>query len=139
MRTMIICLLAFAFNSAFAATNTPTPEKLSVNISLHYKQRDANGAFNEYLIKDTLKTEVGNHQWQTIQNMTESTVDQYVLLGKIADADAQSITMKFLVLDTSTKPGIISSPTMIVKYGKKGELTINEPNQKIHLSIVAAK
>jgi hypothetical protein len=47
--------------------------------------------------------------------------------------------MRFMVLDTGSKPGIISSPKMIVRYGQKGQLTINEPNQKIHLTIVAAK
>jgi len=138
MRNIIIILLALVMNSALAATDLPTPDKLSLNVSLNYKQRDPNGSFNEYLIKDTLNTEVGNHQWLTIQNMTESSVDQFLLLGRIESADAQSITMKFLVLDTGSKPGVVSAPTIVVKYGQKGQLTLNEDNQKIHLTIVAS-
>ena len=134
MKKKIMAILSIlALQSTFAAI----PDSLSFDVNLRFKQRDHNGAFNEYLLTNSFKTKMNNHEWITIQNHTESTSDQFILLGKIEDATADSVKMKFLVLDTGATPGILSSPRMVVAYGKKGEVIIEDKNQKVELSILA--
>ena len=133
MKKMIVLLVMLVCQSVFAAI----PENLLLDVSLRFKQRDQNGTFNEYLLTNNLRTNINNHDWITIQSHTESTSDKFILLGKIEDATANSVKMKFLVLDTGTTPGILYSPRLVVAFGKKGIVTVEDKNQKVELSILA--
>lgn len=139
MRTTIaILLLAYSSIAAAGGTSTPSPENLSLQVSMNFKQHEKNGSFNEYLMKNSFKAATNDHQWLTIQNNTESTSDQFILLGRIENADAQQLTMKFLVLDTGEQPGVISAPTMVVRYGQPGQINIAAKSHKIQLTLTAA-
>lgn len=126
---LLSCLATIAFAVA--------PKHVSVNVDLTYQQKDQTGTLAQYLVTNTLKIAANNHLWTTIHDKPNDNADQLVLLSKIENADAKQLTLKFIVLDTSAKPVIISVPQMVVRYGQKGQITLDAKTHKLQLDVLA--
>lgn len=135
----ILSLIAFFIvmvHPVFA--DTQIPEKIDLKIDFQYEQSDKSGLVNKSLLKNNLKISTNIHDWMLIGGQYSKNEGNLMLLGNVDSADAEKITLNFLVIKRSDpQPIIISQPKLIVYYGQKGEILLKEDNTSIRLSVNA--
>jgi hypothetical protein len=127
----------FLAQPAFAGTETPAPENVSVKIDFSYERHNENGKADQIAINSEMRMKTSQHAWTVIQNRPSSKdADRFVLLGKVDKAYGKHVRMSFLLIDTEIKkPTIISRPDIKVNYGEKGQITVKNESENMHLSL----
>jgi type 1 fimbria pilin len=114
--SLFFCVTVFAAN-----TNNTIPKNISFKLDFSLEQPDEDGIVDQFKIKRSWTTAIGNRRWATLQDKPVDDTCPFVLLTRIESASAKDVTVKFVVLDTD----------------KKCKIVINENNQKIALSVAA--
>lgn len=156
MRKLFLFILFILItHSACAATVSKAPEDVYVKFDFNYKTAggvNINELSSEHNIQNTIKMSTNNPQW-VVSGLTHGRIESsdgspsfpssnyniFVLLAKTSQADADKVTINFLVLDLNAQSEFIGESKIIASYGKKEEANIIGNRRKIRLKVLAEK
>jgi hypothetical protein len=79
-----------------------------------------------------------NHKaWTTLAQPK----DGVALLGRVTSSDKKSISLEYIVVDTSQANAVISTPAIIARLGEKAQIEVgsNDSKEKVVVSLLATR
>lgn len=122
MKKAFLAALLCLSSTCFAA------EQVAINVNFQYQHQ---------IIKTRATLNLQPSTWVAIQNDTssENNNDNILLLGKIADADMEGVTLDFLVIDKHKNPAIVSQPKIIAHYQQPAQISLKGTEGQLILSV----
>lgn len=155
MKKLFLCILStFLLNISHATAVLKKPDDVTVKINFNYKMADNinhTELSDEKNIQTVLTMPTNDHQWillgGTQGNIRTSIPNDQIktehhlfeLLSKIAQADAQKITIQFLVKDINAKSKFIRGLKTTAAYGQKKRIHLSEGDREIELTVLAER
>lgn len=121
-------------SGVLVAKNTPKRQEAlaTPGFSIATEFDFSNGAKKVKAERSLLVAE-DSRSWQSLTKAR----DGILLLGRVVSADAAGITLEYLVLDTNRDDFVLSTPTMILKFGQKATMTLDNSRDRISITVLA--
>lgn len=123
-------LIAVLFFSQLAIADNNQTLSLKINLNLENKQ-------GKMALNNVVRVDTKNNHW-TILGGLRSQKNNVVALSQVESADSKQAKIRFLILDTTSDPTIVSQPEMIVLYDQLAKLTLKSGKDELRLSVLAS-
>jgi hypothetical protein len=144
-----ICMISVNI-LAFQQDNTAKNVKIA--LKFNYEVHDKNKIARQAEASTTLKMSVNQkNEWQFLggahsrdsiepSNVSRQTqISDLLSFVKVEEVTVNTAKIKFMIIDLKSGLGYIREPTMVVKYGQKSHLTIEDGNRRLRLALVITK
>ncbi|MBY0314566.1 MAG: hypothetical protein K2Q26_03540 [Bdellovibrionales bacterium] len=128
MRALFACI-SLAFPLAAIQVNAAEQKGFLVKTAFEYQGKDKTSKSESTFILDAK-----NKAWTTL---TEPK-DGIALLGRMTSSSSKSIEMEYIVVDTTQKNAVISTPAIKALLGELAKIEVGEKNSgKVSVSLLA--
>lgn len=136
---LFILVLFFTHSVMAASEEEKAPETVNVQVDFYHQMNNQSTQANPAHIQNKFQMLVDNHLWAMLhdRNTQAKYINNLILLTKIQKADAKQVTMNFLILDVKGKPKVVAMPTLVMAYGQKAQLVLNNGSEKIQIGALA--
>lgn len=127
----LLGFIAIFFLSQIAIAGDNQELSVKINLDMQHNQE-------RFALHNNIKLDAKNHHW-IILGGSQSKKNKIILLAQVENSDSKKAKLRFLILDNSETPVIISQPEIITEYNKQSKLVLKGNEDELRLNIIAMK